>query len=128
MKKEAEANADADQKVKEEVDKLNSADQMIFQTEKQLKDFGDKLSDDKKKPIESALEDLKKAHESKDLEKIDETLNTINEAWKNASEEMYKAQAEGEAKPEDANQASNSGKASKGDDVQDVDFEEVKED
>ena len=128
MKKEAEANADADQKVKEEVDKLNSADQMIFQTEKQLKDFGDKLSDDKKKPIESALEDLKKAHESKDLEKIEDALNTINEAWKNASEEMYKAQAEGEAKPEDADQASNSGKDSKGDDVQDVDFEEVKED
>jgi molecular chaperone DnaK len=128
MKKEAEANADADQKVKEEVDKLNSADQMIFQTEKQLKDFGDKLSEDKKKPIESALEDLKKAHESKDLEKIDDALNTINEAWKNASEEMYKAQAEGEAKPEDADQASNSGKDSKGDDVQDVDFEEVKED
>ena len=126
MKKEAEANADADQKAKEEVDKLNSADQMIFQTEKQLKDFGDKLSDDKKKPIESALEDLKKAHESKDLEKIDETLNTINEAWKNASEEMYKAQAEGEAKPEDTGEAP-SGKDTKGDDVQDVDFEEVKE-
>jgi molecular chaperone DnaK len=128
MKKEAEANADADQKVKEEVDKLNSADQMIFQTEKQLKDFGDKLSDEKKKPIESALEDLKKAHESKDLEKIDETLNTINEAWKNASEEMYKAQAEGEAKPGDGNEAPSSDKGSKGDDVQDVDFEEVKED
>ena len=127
MKKEAEANADADQKAKEEVDKLNSADQMIFQTEKQLKDFGDKLSDDKKKPIESALEDLKKAHESKDLEKIDETLNTINEAWKNASEEMYKAQAEGEAKPEGAKQTT-SDNDSKGDDVQDVDFEEVKED
>jgi molecular chaperone DnaK len=126
MKKEAEANADADQKAKEEVDKLNSADQMIFQTEKQLKDFGDKLSDDKKKPIESALEDLKKAHESKDLEKIDETLNTINEAWKNASEEMYKAQAEGEAKPEGANETT-SNNDSKGDDVQDVDFEEVKE-
>ena len=126
MKKEAEANADADQKAKEEVDKLNSADQMIFQTEKQLKDFGDKLSDDKKKPIESALEDLKKAHESKDLEKIDETLNTINEAWKNASEEMYKAQAEGEAKPEGANETT-SDNDSKGNDVQDVDFEEVKE-
>jgi len=126
MKKEAETNADADQKAKEEVDKLNSADQMIFQTEKQLKDFGDKLSDDKKKPIESALEDLKKAHESKDLEKIDETLNTINEAWKNASEEMYKAQAEGEAKPEGANETT-SDNDSKGDDVQDVDFEEVKE-
>jgi molecular chaperone DnaK len=126
MKKEAEANADADQKAKEEVDKLNSADQMIFQTEKQLKDFGDKLSDDKKKPIESALEDLKKAHESKDLEKIDETLNTINEVWKNASEEMYKAQAEGEAKPEGDNETT-SDNDSKGDDVQDVDFEEVKE-
>ena len=127
MKKEAEANADADQKAKEEVDKLNSADQMIFQTEKQLKDFGDKLSDDKKNPIEAALEDLKKAHESKDLDKIDESLNTINEAWKNASEEMYKAQAEGEAKPEGAGDTS-SDNESKGDDVQDVDFEEVKED
>ena len=127
MKKEAEANADADQKAKEEVDKLNSADQMIFQTEKQLKDFGDKLSDDKKSPIEAALEDLKKAHESKDLDKIDESLNTINEAWKNASEEMYKAQAEGEAKPEGAGDTA-SDNDSKGDDVQDVDFEEVKED
>ena len=131
MKKDAEANADADSKAKEEVDKLNSADQMIFQTEKQLKDFGDKLSDDKKKPIESALEDLKKAYESKDLEKIDETLNAINEAWKNASEEMYKAQAEsGAGQPGDAGPTSdnqNTNTDSKGDDVQDVDFEEVKE-
>ena len=94
MKKDAEANAEADKKAKDEVDKFNSADQMIFQTEKQLKEFGDKLSDDKKKPIESALEELKKAHESKDLEKIESSLNEINEAWKNASEEMYKAQAE----------------------------------
>ena len=123
MKKEAEANADADQKVKEEVDKLNSADQMIFQTEKQLKDFGDKLSDEKKKPIESALEGLKKAHESKDLEKIDETLNTINEAWKNASEELYKAQAE--QAPQEG-EAASAEPAKEGDDVQDVDFEEVK--
>ena len=94
MKKEAEANADADKKVKEEAEKFNSADQMIFQTEKQLKEFGDKLSDDKKAPIESALVELKKAHESKNLEDIDKSLETINEAWKNASEEMYKAQAE----------------------------------
>merc|ERR1711967_94306 len=93
MKKEAEANAEADKKVKEEVDKLNSADQMIFQTEKQLKEFGDKLSDDKKKPIETAFENLKKAHASKDLAQIDPALEAINEAWKNASEEMYKAQA-----------------------------------
>ena len=127
MKKDAEANADADKKVKEEVDKLNSADQMIFQTEKQLKEFGDKLSVDKKKPIESSLEDLKKAHESKDLDKIDEALNTINEAWKNASEEMYKAQADGSAQPGAENPSAEPKKDSK-DDVQDVDFEEVKED
>ena len=130
MKKDAEANAEADSKAKEEADKLNSADQMIFQTEKQLKDFGDKLSDDKKKPIESALEDLKKAYESKDLEKIDETLNAINEAWKNASEEMYKAQAEsgaGQTGDESASDSQNTNTDSKGDDVQDVDFEEVKE-
>ena len=128
MKKEAEANADADQKVKEEVDKLNSADQMIFQTEKQLKEFGEKLSNDKKKPIESSLEDLKKAYESKDLEKIDESLNTINEAWKNASEEMYKAQAEGAGPSDNQSESAQSQKESNGDDVQDVDFEEVKED
>ncbi|MDA0884956.1 MAG: molecular chaperone DnaK [Bacteroidetes bacterium] len=130
MKKDAEANAEADSKAKEEVDKLNSADQMIFQTEKQLKEFGDKLSDDKKKPIESALEDLKKAYESKDLAKIDVTLNAINEAWKNASEEMYKAQAEGgAAQPGDGSSSDNqnTNTDSKGDDVQDVDFEEVKE-
>merc|ERR1711904_627447 len=83
MKKDAEANADADQKAKEEVDKLNSADQMIFQTEKQLKEFGEKLSDDKKAPVESALDELKKAHESKDLASIDTALEKINEAWKN---------------------------------------------
>ena len=130
MKKDAEANAEADSKAKEEVDKLNSADQMIFQTEKQLKDFDDKLSDDKKKPIESALADLKKAYESKDLEKIDETLNAINEAWKNASEEMYKAQAEsGSGQPAEgpSSDRQNTNTDSKGDDVQDVDFEEVKE-
>ena len=127
MKKDAEANADADQKVKEEVDKLNSADQMIFQTEKQIKEFGDKLSDEKKKPIESSLMDLKKAYESKELDKIDEALNAINEAWKNASEEMYKAQADGSAQPASESQATESTKDSK-DDVQDVDFEEVKED
>jgi len=127
MKKDAEANAEADKKAKDEVDKFNSADQMIFQTEKQLKEFGDKLSDDKKKPIESALEELKKAHESKDLEKIESSLNEINEAWKNASEEMYKAQAENPEAQTDENSSSGGDKKSDGDDVQDVDFEEVKE-
>jgi molecular chaperone DnaK len=127
MKKEAEANADADKKVKEEAEKLNSADQMIFQTEKQLKEFGDKLSDDKKAPIESALEELKKAHESKNLDAIDKSLEAINEAWKNASEEMYKAQAEAGNANKDVADPTPSEESKGGDDVQDVDFEEVKE-
>ena len=127
MKKEAEANADADKKVKEEAEKFNSADQMIFQTEKQLKEFGDKLSDDKKAPIESALVELKKAHESKNLEDIDKSLETINEAWKNASEEMYKAQAEAGNANKDGDNPQPDKESKGGDDVQDVDFEEVKE-
>ena len=125
MRKEAEANADADKKAKEEADVLNNADQMIFQTEKQLKEFGEKLSADKKATIESALEALKKVYESKDLEAIKPALDTINEAWKQASEEMYKAQQEagGQAPPTDDADASSS---SNDDDVEDVDFEEVK--
>tara|TARA_B100000927_G_scaffold80191_1_gene64152 strand:+ start:43893 stop:45803 length:1911 start_codon:yes stop_codon:yes gene_type:complete len=128
MKKEAEANADADKKVKEEAEKLNSADQMIFQTEKQLKEFGDKLSDEKKGPIQSALEELKKAHGSKSLDQIDKALEKINEAWKNASEEMYKAQAQANNSNPDGTEPKNPNESTKeGDDVQDVDFEEVKE-
>ncbi len=123
MKQEAEANADADKKAKEQVDILNNADAMIFQTEKQLKEFGDKLSDDKKKPIEEALEALKKAHESKDAETIKPALEQIDEAWKNASEELYKAQAE--QAPQEG-EAASAEPAKEGDDVQDVDFEEVK--
>jgi len=125
MKQEAEANADADKKAKEQVDKLNSADQMIFQTEKQLKEFGDKLSADKKQPIQDALEALKKAYEAKDLEQIEPALEQINEAWKNASEEMYKAQADAAPKGDGPSGAEASSE-NKGDDVQDVDFEEVK--
>ena len=82
MKADAEANAEADKKAKEKAEKLNAADAMIFQTEKQLKEFGDKLSDDKKKPIEDALEELKKAYETKDIAVIDPALEKINEAWK----------------------------------------------
>ena len=129
MKKEAEANAESDKKLKEEVDTLNSADTMIFQTESQLKEYGDKLSDDKKKAIEEALVTLKKAHESKDLDSIKSELEKINEAWKNASEELYKAQAESAKTAEpDGSEAKKSSKKDKGsdDDVQDVDFEEVK--
>ena len=124
MKKEAEANADADSKVKETADKINAADGMIFQTEKQLKEFGEKLSDDKKKPIEDALAELKKAHESKDLDAIDTAMETINTAWTAASEEMYKASQETEAKPADGAEASENTT----DDVTDVEFEEVKDD
>ncbi|ADF52042.1 molecular chaperone DnaK [Zunongwangia profunda SM-A87] len=131
MKQEAEANADADKKAKEKVDKLNEADGMIFQTEKQLKEFGDKLSDDKKKPIEDALAALKKAYETKEVETIQPALDKLNEAWKTASEEMYKAQAEAQggaqqgATGAEGGQAGG-GEAKGGDDVEDVDFEEVK--
>jgi molecular chaperone DnaK len=130
MKAEAEANAEADKKAKETADKLNEADGMIFQTEKQLKEFGDKLSADKKKPIEDALEELKKAYESKDLAVIEPALNKINEAWKVASEEMYKAQADaaqanGADTSAGADSAAGAG-AAEGDNVEDVDFEEVK--
>jgi len=129
MKAEAEANAESDKKAKETVDKLNEADGMIFQTEKQLKEFGDKLSDDKKKPIEEALEELKKAYETKDLAVISPALDKINEAWKVASEEMYKAQAEAQqaagGPAGDAGAAADGG-TPEGDNVEDVDFEEVK--
>ena len=130
MKSDAEANAEADKKTKEKVDKLNEADAMIFQTEKQIKDFGDKLSDDKKKPVEDALEELKKAYETKELEKIEPALDKLNETWKSVSEEMYKAQAEaqqnGAPQGEAGGDAEGGEEAKSGDDVEDVDFEEVK--
>ncbi len=129
MKADAEANAEADAKAKESIDKINGADSMIFQTEKQLKEFGDKLSADKKEPIEAALEELKKAHESKDLAQIDATMEKINEAWKVASEEMYAAEQQaggpaGEPQGQPGGNAEASQEAN--DNVEDVDFEEVK--
>ncbi len=130
MKKEAEVNAEADKAAKEQVDKLNTADQLIFQTENQLKEFGDKLSDEKKKPIEDALKELKTAFEAKDIALIDPALDKINEAWKNASEELYKAQAEAGGQPGASAEPQAEPKAEPSkegeDDVQDVDFEEVK--
>ena len=122
MKKEAEANADADKAAKERVDKLNAADQMIFQTEKQLSEFGDKLGD-KKGAIEESLENLKKAHASQEISAIDAAMEQINEAWKNASEEMYKAQQEAGDGGQPGPDTSAGGGA---DDVTDVEFEEVK--
>ena len=122
MKQEAEANADTDKKVKETADKINGADGMIFQTEKQLKEFGEKLSDEKKAPIDEALTELKAAHESKDLDAIDAAMEKINNAWTAASEEMYKAsQQEGAPAEGEVNQNA-------ADDVTDIEFEEVKDD
>ncbi|WP_440880466.1 molecular chaperone DnaK [Tenacibaculum sp. C7A-26P2] len=127
MKADAEANAEADAKAKETADKVNGADSMIFQTEKQLKDFGEKLSADKKQPIEAALEELKKAHESKDLAQIDSAMEKINEAWKAASEEMYAAQQQaGDAGSGAQQSEADASGQSQGDNVEDVDFEEVK--
>jgi molecular chaperone DnaK len=126
MKQEAEANAEADAKAKETADKLNQADAMIFQTESQLKEFGDKLSDDKKKPIEDALEELKKAYETRDIAVIEPALEKINEAWKVASEEMYKAQAEAQGGAAGPEAGAQDQPADEGSDVEDVDFEEVK--
>ncbi len=128
MKDEASANAETDRKAKEEVDKLNSADAMIFQTEKQLKEFGDKLPAEKKVPIEKALEELKEAHKNRNIAGIDAALASLNTAWSAASEEMYKAsQASGQPAGDPASAAGDGG-STKGPDqeVTDVDFEEVK--
>lgn len=124
MKREAEENADADKKAKEEIDKLNAADSLIFQTEKQMSEFGDKLPADKKEPIESALADLKKAHEAKDIAAIDPAMEKLNSVFQAAAQDMY-AQGGG---AEGAAQGQPTGDAGAGDDeVTDVDFEEVEE-
>ena len=121
MKKEAQENASADAKRKEEADLINKADRQIFQTEKQLKEFGNKISADKKSTIETAAAELKTAFEAKDIEAIKTKSEALDNAWMSASEELYKAQAEQQqgANPEQGNNAG-------GDNVQDADFEEVK--
>ena len=132
MKAEAEANADADKKERERIDKINAADAMIFNTEKQLKEYGDKLPADKKGEIESALEKLKTAHKAQDIAGIDAAMAEMNGIWQKASEEMYKnAGAQGgqqgpfggQQGPQNPGNAGNGGKD---DEVTDVDFEEVK--
>ncbi|WP_194852597.1 molecular chaperone DnaK [Nonlabens antarcticus] len=127
MKQDAAANADADKKAKETADKLNSADQMIFQTEQQLEEFGDKLPEDKKAPITEALDELKAAYETKEIEKIDPALEKLNTVWTAASEEMYKSQADGQG-GQPGPDAGGNAESSDADtsDVEDVDFEEVK--
>ncbi len=127
MRAEAEANAETDKKAKEEIDKLNGADGLIFQTEKQMKEFGDKVPADKKGGIEAALNELKEAYKNKDFPGIDAATEKLNTAWNAASEEMYKAtqdaqQGGGAANPQ---QEAGNDKA-KDAEVTDVDFEEVK--
>jgi molecular chaperone DnaK len=127
MKEEAEANAESDQKEKEKIDKLNQADSTIFQTEKQLKDLGDKIPADKKAPIEEALAKLKEAYKAQDIEAIDAASAELNTVFQAASQDMYNAQDAGAqgAGPQDAGQQGpEQGKSD--DDVTDVDFEEVK--
>ena len=133
MKREAEANADADKKAKEEVEKINAADGSIFQSEKQLKDYGDKIPAEKKAPIEDALKHLKEAYAAKDIAKIDTYLADLNKAWEAASQELYaamnaqqQAQGGGAAGAGAEQQAHSEG--AKDDNVQDVPYEEVKDD
>jgi molecular chaperone DnaK len=126
MKAEAEENADADKKQKEEVDKLNGADALIFQTEKQLSEYGDKIPADKKEPIESALAELKTAHEAKDLDSIDGAMEKLNTVFQAASQEMYAQEgAAGQAEPTSEGGGEESTDTQ---DAEDVDFEEVEED
>lgn len=126
MKQEAEANAESDKKEREKIEKLNTADSLIFQTEKQLKEYGDKLSDGNKKPIEDALEELRKAHQSQDLAAIDVAMETLNKAWEGASQEMYAASQEGAPEGQSNAEGSSEDASKDSDDVSDVEYEEVK--
>jgi len=128
MKAEADANAETDRVAREQAEKINTADALIFQTEKQLKDYGDKIPGDKKSSIESALTELKSAYESRDVNRIDPALESLNAAWQAASQDIYQAQQEAgqqDAGQDQANTSGNSnGKGQEGD-VTDVEFEEM---
>jgi len=124
MKQEAEANAESDKLEKEKVEKINAADALIFQTEKQLADYGDKISEENKKPIDEALAKLKEAHASGDLAAIDVAMEALNKVWESASQEIYAAQASAEAAGATGQEApAGEGKAEQ--DVSDVEYEEV---
>ncbi len=126
MKNEAQANADTDRETRERIDKLNAADSLIFQTEKQLKDYGDKIPADKRSAIESALNELRDAHKAEDIARIDSASNNLNAAWQAASQDMYQAtqQHQQEQTTADTGNGQDSG-ADHTDDVTDVEFEEV---
>ncbi len=129
MKNDAKAHEAEDKVAREKIDKLNQADSLIFQTEKQLKEFGDKVPSDKKAPIESALSKLKDAHKSQDIAAVDAAMTELNQAWTAASEELYKAQqSAGGAQPQDnaGAQSQNGNNAQGAENVTDAEFEEVK--
>ena len=127
MKKEAKENEETDRVAKERIDKLNAADSLIFQSEKQLKEFGDKVPADKKAPIEEALGRLKEAHKSEDLDAIDQATEALNTAWQAASQDMYNAQQEASQAGQPGEPTGEPSSGKEGDDeVTDVDFEEVK--
>lgn len=127
MKDEAKANEESDKKARERIEKINAADSMIFTTEKQLKEFGDKIPSDKKASIESALGKLKDAHKSQDINSIDTALAELNTVWQAASEEIYKnTQASGQQAQPGQEQPGPDQPKSGNDEVTDVDFEEVK--
>ena len=129
MKAEAKANEASDKIEKDRVEKLNEADSLIFQTEKQLKEFGDKIPADKKAPIETALETLKVAHQAQDITQVEAALAAMNTAWTAASEDIYKAQAAGAGGPEAGAPGADGGQANGGasnDTVEDAQFEELK--
>ena len=127
MKAEAEANAEADKKAKEEIEKINNADGMIFQSEKNLKECGDKIPAEKKANIENALNELKAAHTAKNIAQIDAAMEKINQAWQAASEDMYKAQqAAGAGENPNPGAGAGQGANQNDDTVTDVDYEEVK--
>ncbi len=126
MREEAKANEEADRQAREKVDKLNTADSLIFQTEKQLKEFGDKLPADKKGPIEQALAKLKDAHQKQDISAIDAATNELNTVWQAASEELYKASQAQQGPTGQQTSGGNESQAKTNEEVTDVDFEEVK--
>jgi molecular chaperone DnaK len=132
MKAEAKANETTDKAAREKVDKVNQADSLIFQTEKQLKEFGDKLPADKKAPIESALNKLREAHKSQDVAAIDAAVTEMNNAWTAASEEMYKATQQSGGQPgagpgaDGGQHGASHGANTGGENVTDAEFEEVK--
>ena len=125
MKKEAEANADADLKIKEEVEKVNAADSLIFQTEKQLKEYGEKIPEEKKKPIDEALTELKTAHAAKDLATIDTAMEKLNTAFQAASQDMYQSSNGDSAGSPTGEEPKSEEKGKSDEEVTDVDFEEV---